>query len=132
MRTIYKTASLGISELSGKARYTQEHRELAAMKAQRDELGIEIRKLEAALRKAGLESLKEVPVKWKVGDVVKCMCGDADFAHGRLYKKQLIAEAKRIAEYKLRADKLDMQHKMQSHMRREALEKVVKLLGKKS
>ena len=86
MRTIYKTASLGISELSGKARYTQEHRELTAMKAQRAELDLKINKLEAALRKAGLESLKEVPVKWKVGDVVKCMCGDADFDLGRLYK----------------------------------------------
>ena len=86
MRTIYKTASLGISELSGKARYTQEHRELTAMKAQRAELDLKVNKLEAALRKAGLESLKEVPVKWKVGDVVKCMCGDADFDLGRLYK----------------------------------------------
>ena len=86
MRTIYKTASLGISELSGKAWYTQEHRELTAMKAQRAELDLKINKLETALRKAGLESLKEVPVKWKVGDVVKCMCGDADFDLGRLYK----------------------------------------------
>ena len=56
------------------------------MKAQRAELDLKINKLEAALRKAGLESLKEVPVKWKVGDVVKCMCGDADFDLGRLYK----------------------------------------------
>lgn len=45
---------------------------------------------------------------------------------------ELVAEAKRTAEHKLRADKLDMQHKMQSRMRREALEKVVKLLGEKS
>jgi hypothetical protein len=88
MQTIYKTASLGISELSGKVRYTQEHRELTAMKAQRAELDVKINKLEAALRKAGLESLKRkvIPVKWKVGDVVKCMCGDTDFALGRLYK----------------------------------------------
>lgn len=86
MQTIYKTASLGISELSEKVRYTQEHRKLATMKAQRAELDVKINKLEAALRKAGLESLKEVPVKWKVGDVVKCMCGDTDFALGRLYK----------------------------------------------
>ena len=88
MQTIYKTASLGISELSGKARYTQEHRELTAMRAQRAELDVKINKLEAALRKAGLESLKRkvIPDKWKVGDVVKCMCGDADFALGKLYK----------------------------------------------
>ena len=26
------------------------------------------------------------PVKWKVGDVVKCMCGNADFELGKLYK----------------------------------------------
>ena len=39
MQTIYKTASLGISELSGK-RGTQEHRELTAMKAQRAELDV--------------------------------------------------------------------------------------------
>ena len=45
---------------------------------------------------------------------------------------ELVAEAKRTAEHKLRADKLDMQHKMQSRMRREALKKVVKLLGEKS
>ncbi len=88
MQTIYKTASLGISELSGKARYTQEHRELTAMRAQRAELDVKINKLEAALRKAGLESLKRkvIPDKWKVGDVVKCMCGDADFELGKLYK----------------------------------------------
>jgi hypothetical protein len=35
MQTIYKTASLGISELSGKVRYTQEHHKLATLKAQR-------------------------------------------------------------------------------------------------
>ena len=88
MQTIYKTASLGISELSGKVRYTQEHHKLSTMKAQRAELDVKINKLEAALRLAGLESLKRkvIPVKWKVGDVVKCMCGDTDFALGRLYK----------------------------------------------
>ena len=94
MQTIYKTASLGISELSGKVRYRQEHRELTAMKAQRAELDVKINKLEAALRKAGLESLKGkvVPIKWKVGDVVKCMCGSTDFELGKLYKIANISE----------------------------------------
>ena len=48
MRTIYKTASLGISELT--------------------------------------EKVRMAPERWKVGDVVKCMCGDADFELGKLYK----------------------------------------------
>ena len=88
MQTIYKTASLGISELSGKVRYTQEHRKLATLKAQRAELDVKINKLEAALREAGLKSLKGevIPDKWYVGDVVKCMCGDTDFELGKLYK----------------------------------------------
>ena len=90
MQTIYKTASLGISELSVKADCGKQEtsRELVALKAQRTELDIKITKLEAALRKAGIESLKGevIPVKWKVGDVVKCMCADTDFELGRLYK----------------------------------------------
>ena len=48
MQTIYKTASLGISELT--------------------------------------EKVKMAPERWKVGGVVKCMCGDADFELGKLYK----------------------------------------------
>ena len=88
MQTIYKTASLGISELSGKMRYTQGQHKLATLKAQRAELDVKINKLEAALRKVGIESLKRevIPVKWEVGDVVKCICGDTDFELGKLYK----------------------------------------------
>ena len=39
-------------------------------------------------------------------------------------QQQLIAEAKRTAEQKLRADQLDKQHTMQSRMHREALQRI--------
>ena len=42
-------------------------------------------------------------------------------------QRQLIAEAKKTAEEKLRADQLDKQHTMQSQMHREALRRVQEL-----
>ena len=151
MQTIYKTASLGISELSGKVRYTQEHRKLAT-ELRRQHARIEqLEKHESDLiterdyrdeiidrmadavlgtdRAEWSSSYELADAAQEVEDFMVQVELKLKAAVGKL-QQQLIAEAKKTAEEKLRADQLDKQHTMQSRMHAEANQNLLRLHDK--